>query len=87
MPIGLAGCGVCMKFSLKSVTAIRSVFIILSYYNLSYNLSYNNLAGLDPTGPDVDPTCVPRRARHAGGAPPPPPGHVLCTVLSSVRED
>ena len=37
MPTGLTGCGVCMKFGLKSVTAIRSVFIILSYYNLSYN--------------------------------------------------
>jgi hypothetical protein len=33
----LTGCGVCMKFGIKSVTAIRFVFIILSYYNLSYN--------------------------------------------------
>ena len=35
--IFFTGHGVCMKFGLKSVTAIRSVFIILSYYNLSYN--------------------------------------------------
>ena len=36
MPTGLTGCGVCMKFGLKSVTAIKFVFIILSNYNLSY---------------------------------------------------
>ena len=45
MPIGLTGCGVCMKFGIKSVTAIRFVFIILSYYNLSYN-NFSDAAAL-----------------------------------------